>query len=137
MEVFNVAPDRARIHRNSGLRHEIDLIFLPQENLAIRSGTLPNPDCSASVYNEKRSIVMQSNKTHDQQMRIIQKHVNTANSDPDFDIEADLKRSGAAKKAFQKGDGLKPGPDSLTKDRGMLRGENQESAHHKGSGKPH
>jgi hypothetical protein len=78
---------------------------------------------------------MQSRKTHDQQMRIIEKRVNTANAGPDFDVEADLKRSDAARKAFQQGENLKPGPESLTEDRGMIRGENQESAHHKGSGK--
>jgi hypothetical protein len=80
---------------------------------------------------------MQSSKTHEQQKRIIEKRVNTANAGPDFDIEADLKRSDAAKKAFQEGEDLKPGPESLAKDRAMIRGDNQESAHHKGSGKPH
>ena len=80
---------------------------------------------------------MQSQKTHDQQMRIIEKRVNTANAGPDFDIEADLKRSDGANKAFQKGQNLEPGPDSITEDRGMIRGENQESRHHKDSGKPH
>ncbi|MDB5552691.1 MAG: hypothetical protein JWL86_2675 [Rhizobium sp.] len=78
---------------------------------------------------------MQSNKTHEQQMRIIEKRVNTANAGPDFDIETDLKRSDAAKRAFQKGENLELGPD-VTENRGMIRGGNQESAHHKGSGKP-
>jgi hypothetical protein len=85
----------------------------------------------------KRSFVMQSKKTHEQQMRIIEKRVNTANAGPDFDIEPDLKRSDGAKKAFQQGEDLKSGPDSLTDDRGMIRGKSQESAHHKGSGKSH
>lgn len=80
---------------------------------------------------------MQSQKTHDQQKRIIEKRVNTANAGPDFDTKADLKRSDAAKKAFEKGQNLKPSPDNLTKDRGMIRGKSQESPHHKGSGKPH
>jgi hypothetical protein len=79
---------------------------------------------------------MQSRKTHDQQIRIIEKRVNTANAGPDFDVQADLKRPDAARKAFEQGGDLKPGPESLTEDRGIIRGENQESAHHKGSGKP-
>ena len=78
---------------------------------------------------------MQASKTHEQQMRIIEKRVDTSNAGADFDIEADLKRSDAAKEAFRKGQNLEPGPDNLTEDRGMIRGENQESAHHKGSGK--
>jgi hypothetical protein len=81
--------------------------------------------------------MMQSNKTHEQQTRIIEKRVDTTNAGPDFDIEADLKRSDAAKKAFRKGENLEAGPESLTENRSMIRGENQESAHHKGSGKQH
>ncbi|UVC07430.1 hypothetical protein IHQ71_19765 [Rhizobium sp. TH2] len=80
---------------------------------------------------------MQSKKAHEQQMRIIEKRVNTANAGPDFDIEPDLKRSDGAKRAFQQGENLKPGPDGLADDRGVIRGANQESAHHKGSGKSH
>jgi len=76
---------------------------------------------------------MQSNKTHEQQMRIIEKRVDTTNAGPDFDIEADLKRSDAAKNALRKGKNLETGPESLTEN----RGESQESAHHKGSGKQH
>jgi len=77
---------------------------------------------------------MQSKKTHDQQMRIIEKRENTANADKDFDIEADLKRSDAAKEAMRKGQDLqfrKIDNDDL----GIVRGVNQESEHRKGSGR--
>ena len=77
---------------------------------------------------------MQSKKTHEQQLRIIQKDVNTANADGDFDIEADLKRSDAAKRAFELGQDLSPGVDGINENRDMVRGLNQESQHHKGSG---
>lgn len=76
---------------------------------------------------------MQSKKTHDQQMRIIEKRDNTANGARDFDIDADLKRSDAAKGAMQRGQDLKlrkSGDD----DYGMTLGNQQESAHHKRSG---
>jgi hypothetical protein len=79
---------------------------------------------------------MQSNKTHDQQMRIIEKRENTANGDRDFDIAADLKRPAAAKEAFRKGQDLQF-HDAAEKndDRAITGGINQESEHRKGSGR--
>jgi len=78
---------------------------------------------------------MQSNKTHDQQMRIIEKRENTANAGKDFDIAADLKRSEAAKEAFRKGQDLKSRSGDDDDDPGIVRGVNQESEHRKGSGR--
>jgi uncharacterized protein involved in high-affinity Fe2+ transport len=80
---------------------------------------------------------MQGNKTHQQQRDIIQKQVNTANADKDFDAEADLHRSDAARDAFRRGDSidLRAAEVSLNEDDpSIVRGANQESAHHKGSG---
>jgi hypothetical protein len=77
---------------------------------------------------------MQSNKTHDQQMRIVEKRENTANGGKDFDIDADLKRSNAAKEAMRKGKNLRShGSDD--DDPGIVRGVSQESEHRKGSGR--
>ena len=36
---------------------------------------------------------MAGNKTHEQQLRIIEERVNTKNAGDDFDVEKDLKRS--------------------------------------------
>jgi len=77
---------------------------------------------------------MQSNKTHDQQMRIVEKRENTANAGKGFDIDADLKRSDAAKEAMRKGQNLKF-HNSDDDDPGIVRGVNQESEHRKGSGR--
>jgi len=78
---------------------------------------------------------MQSKKTHDQQMRIIEKRDNTANAGKDFDIDADLKRSDAAKEAMRKGQDLKARNSDKDDDLGIVRGVNQESEHRKGSGR--
>lgn len=77
---------------------------------------------------------MQSDKTHEQQLRIIQKRENTANGDPEFDIEADLKRSDELKEAMRKGQDLQARSDITDDDLSIVRGMNQESRHHKGSG---
>lgn len=77
---------------------------------------------------------MQSDKTHDQQMRIIEKRENTANGDKDLDITADLKRLGAAREAFRKGEDLQFRDADNDGDRDIARGVNQESIHRKGSG---
>jgi hypothetical protein len=70
-------------------------------------------------------------KTREQQLRIIEKRVNTTNADPDFDPRPDLERQER---------GLPPTPPATAKtasdpsrpdDRGMHRGLNQESEHHK------
>jgi len=76
---------------------------------------------------------MQSNGTHDQQMRIAEKRENTANGGKHFDIDADLKRSDAAKEAMPKGQYLKF-HSSDNDDPGIVRAVNQESEHWKGSG---
>ncbi|NRF10504.1 hypothetical protein [Agrobacterium pusense] len=71
-------------------------------------------------------------KTHEQQLRIIEKRENTANADDDFNAEAELKRSKEEREA-RRGEKLRGGNAELTDkdDRQMLRGENQESPHHK------
>lgn len=77
---------------------------------------------------------MAGNKTHEQQMRIIEKRENTANAGKDFDTRGDLKRSPEARRAFRKGAGLKrPPEEEMTDpdDRNILRGEHQESPHTK------
>jgi len=79
---------------------------------------------------------MQGNKTHQQQRNIIEKRENTANADENFDARADLNRSEAAREAFRKGDNLnmRTAEVSMTDDPSIVRGANQESEHHKGSG---
>lgn len=77
---------------------------------------------------------MQKSKTHEAQLDIIEKRVDTSNAGPEFDMEADLRRSDAAKNALKGGDKLRTDMRDLTSDRGMIRGENQESRHRKGSG---
>ena len=77
---------------------------------------------------------MTGNKTHEQQLRIIEKRVNTKNADEDFNPTPDLKRSER---------GLGPIPESTTKtasnpnrpDDLVHRGMNQESEHHKRRGR--
>ena len=77
---------------------------------------------------------MQAQKTHEQQLRIIEKHEDTGNAGSDFDVKGDLARSDAAKKALAEGTALRTGMKDLTRDRGMIRGQNQESQHHKRAG---
>jgi hypothetical protein len=71
--------------------------------------------------------------THDQQIQIIEKRVNTKNAGDDFDAEADLKMSPEQREARRKGASLRAGQRDLVDpdDRNMLRGEHQESEHHK------
>ena len=80
---------------------------------------------------------MAGNKTHDQQLRIIQGRENTKNGDKDFDIERDLHMSPEEREAFRKGRDLdleraaeSIGSDDAD-DRSITRGANQESEHHK------
>lgn len=72
-------------------------------------------------------------KTHEQQLRIIEKRENTSNAGDDFNAEEELKRSKQEREARQKGDKLRDEGVELTDkdDRRMIRGENQESGHHK------
>ncbi|MCF6367986.1 hypothetical protein [Rhizobium halophilum] len=80
---------------------------------------------------------MQGNKTHQQQRNIIEKRVDTSNAGEDFDAQADLERSEAARDAYRKGDDLsmRAAEISLNEDDpAIVRGVNQESEHHKGTG---
>ena len=72
-------------------------------------------------------------KTHEQQLRIIEKRENTSNAGDDFNAEEELKRSKREREARQKGDKLRDEGVELTDkdDRRMIRGENQESGHRK------
>lgn len=76
---------------------------------------------------------MAGKKTHDQQIRIIEGRENTKKAGKDFDAEAELKRSEQEREAFRKGASLKAPPRDLADpdDRNQLRGEHQESSHHK------
>ncbi|MDK4733078.1 hypothetical protein [Rhizobium sp. CNPSo 3490] len=78
---------------------------------------------------------MTGKKTHEQQLRVIEKREKTANAGEDFDAKADLQRNAQAKEAYRKGD-LKADPDPHNDDRVIMRGRNQESEHKKGSGRP-
>jgi hypothetical protein len=79
---------------------------------------------------------MTGKKTHEQQLRVIEKREKTANADKDFDAAADLQRRAQARQAHGKGNDLKPDPDTGSDDRTIMRGRNQESEHKKGSGRP-
>ena len=78
---------------------------------------------------------MAGNKTHEQQLRIIEAQVNTKNADADFDAEADLKRRKHESAAPQQQGDLRGDAVDLTDpdDRSIIRGENQASRHHKGN----
>ncbi len=73
---------------------------------------------------------MVGKKTHEQQLRIIEKREKTAGADKGFDAAGDLQKS-TAERARQR-----PEPsgnrDGQGDDRAMTRGRNQESEHHKG-----
>ncbi|ANK90711.1 MULTISPECIES: hypothetical protein [Rhizobium] len=79
---------------------------------------------------------MTGKKTHEQQLRVIEKREKTANAGKDFDAKADLQRNEQAKEAYRKGNDLKADPDPHNDDRAMMRGRNQESEHKKGGGRP-
>lgn len=72
-------------------------------------------------------------KTHEQQLRIIEKRENTSNADDDFNAQDELKRSKQEREAHRGGAKLRDEGVELTDkdDRQMIRGENQESEHHK------
>ncbi|MCA1491697.1 MULTISPECIES: hypothetical protein [Sinorhizobium/Ensifer group] len=79
---------------------------------------------------------MVGRKTHEQQRRIIEGREDTSNAGKDFDAEADLKRSEALRRAQRKGRSLDTDHADAREEneRSILRGENQESRHHKDSG---
>ncbi|MBB2687397.1 MULTISPECIES: hypothetical protein [Rhizobium] len=79
---------------------------------------------------------MTGKKTHEQQLRVIEKREKTANAGEDFDAAADLQRNPQARQAYRKGGDLKPDPDTGNDDRAIMRGRNQESEHKKGRGRP-
>jgi hypothetical protein len=76
---------------------------------------------------------MAGKKTHEQQLRIIEERVNTRNADKDLNAEEELKRSKRERDAYRGGAKLRDETVELTDadDRQMIRGENQESEHHK------
>ncbi|ESY11727.1 hypothetical protein NKK48_22185 [Mesorhizobium sp. C386A] len=76
---------------------------------------------------------MAGRKTHEQQLRIIEKRENTRNAGDDFNAEDELKRTKQEREARQDGANLRDEGVELTDkdDRQMIRGENQESEHHK------
>lgn len=79
---------------------------------------------------------MAGKNTHEQQLRIIEKRVDTSNAGDDFDATEELRRSKEERQARQDGASLPRQRDLTDKDdRSMIRGENQESAHHKRSGR--
>ncbi|AVA25159.1 hypothetical protein [Rhizobium sp. NXC24] len=75
---------------------------------------------------------MTGKKTHEQQLRVIEKREKMANADKTFDPTADLHRNEQAREAFRKGGDLKATSDTGNKDRNMVRGVNQRSGHGKG-----
>jgi ABC-type transporter lipoprotein component MlaA len=79
---------------------------------------------------------MTGKKTHEQQLRIIEKREKTANADEALDAAADLHRNEQAREAYRKGGDLKVTRDTRSEDRNMVRDLNQESGHKKGSGHP-
>jgi hypothetical protein len=76
---------------------------------------------------------MAGKKTHEQQLRIIEGRENTRNADDSFDAEAELKMSKQQREARRKGQDLRGDLVDLSDrdDRNMIRGEQQESRHHK------
>ncbi len=72
-------------------------------------------------------------KTHEQQLRIIEKRDNTSNAGDEFNAEDELKRPRQEREARRDGAGLRDEGVELSDrdDRQMIRGENQESEHHK------
>ena len=79
---------------------------------------------------------MAGRKTHEQQLRIIEKREDTSNAGADFNAVEELKRSKREREAHRGGAKLRDEGVELTDkdDRQMIRGENQESRHHKQNG---
>lgn len=75
---------------------------------------------------------MAGNKTHEQNLRIIEKRENTKNADKDFDAEKDLRKT-EAERAASRQDNLRSDLRDIADrdDRNIIRGENQESSHNK------
>jgi hypothetical protein len=81
---------------------------------------------------------MQGKETHEQQLRIINKEVNTKNGAEDFDPSADLHRAEAKRNPQEGAEALRSDTVDVTDsdDRSIIRGTNQESEHNKKSGQP-
>ena len=77
---------------------------------------------------------MVGKKTHEQQIRTIEKRENTANAGDDFDPTLDLKKSNQERARERQSQDLKPRSGKPGDDRAILRGDNQESRHHKRTG---
>ncbi|AYM66011.1 hypothetical protein G6L68_23090 [Agrobacterium fabrum] len=79
---------------------------------------------------------MAGRKTHEQQLRIIEKRENTGNAGDDFNAEEELKRSKQEREVHLGTDNLRDDGVEVTDkdDRQMVRGKNQESQHHKRGG---
>jgi hypothetical protein len=82
---------------------------------------------------KSRRTVMAGTRTREQQVKIIEERENTKNAGEDFDAKAELKKSAQEREAYRKGADLRTDAPNLVDpdDRDMLRGENQESQHHK------
>ena len=80
---------------------------------------------------------MSGDKTHQQQRQIIEGRVDTSNADKDFDPRPYLNASKEARERITETD-LPDDPTPLASEDGapVVRGENQESRHHKNTGKP-
>ncbi|APO79752.1 hypothetical protein AM571_PC02023 (plasmid) [Rhizobium etli 8C-3] len=77
---------------------------------------------------------MAGKRTHEQELRIIEKRENTTNAGDDFDPSVDLKKSRAVR-ARERGSPTPQKPAEIQgEDRAILRGVNQESKHHKPKG---
>ena len=76
---------------------------------------------------------MAGRKTHEQQLRIIEKREDTSNAGDDLNAEEELKRSQREREVRRGGAKLRDEEVEVTdkNDRQMIRGENQESGHHK------
>lgn len=77
---------------------------------------------------------MQAKKTHEQQLKIIEKREDTRNAGSDFDMKGDLARGEAAKTALAEGAALRTGMKDLASDRGMIPERNRESQYNKPAG---
>ncbi|MBV0891454.1 hypothetical protein KTN05_06245 [Paracoccus sp. Z118] len=79
----------------------------------------------------------QGDKTHQQQRQIIEGRVDTSNADKDFDPRPYLNASKDVRDRITETD-LPRDPTPLASDDGdpAVRGEHQESRHHKNSGHP-
>jgi hypothetical protein len=74
---------------------------------------------------------MVGQKTHQQQMRIIEKREDTSNAGDDFNADLELKKSPEERKREAESARLHSKPEIQSEDRTMLRGVNQRSGQNK------